>query len=352
MAGILLQLPRVRTYFFWFLWLGVFGGAWAETTHLRVGANETIRVVGLKRVAIARSAIARVRAVPPDQVLITAVKPGRTMVRAWTKMGAELVYPIVVEPEEGAWLSTQVIHVSLEFLELSAQHRGQLGIHWPDAIQFSLGGSAQGGANLSGLNFVGSFSTARGLISLLLKEGWARVLAHPELYVRLGELASFHSGGEIPISTTSEDYGRFHRNVEWKPYGLSVKVRPHSSDGRAIRSDIQIEVSEAGPAVSADQLPSLSKRALDTKMESADGETVLLSGLLREFQAHEKSKTPGLSGLPIVGGLFFQDKNEQREKNEVLMAMTLSFVTSRSREESAKHFEARRDALADGENTP
>jgi len=56
-----------------------------------------------------------------------------------------------------------------------------------------------------------------------------------------------------------------------------VKVRPQSSDQIHLQSDIALEISEPNTALSVNGVPALTRRKLDTKMNSLDGETVVLS---------------------------------------------------------------------------
>jgi Flp pilus assembly secretin CpaC len=72
-------------------------------------------------------------------------------------------------------------------------------------------------------------------VNHLVKEGWAKIVANPELYVRLGEEANFHSGGEFPVSTITENYGHSRKHIEWKPWGLTAKVKPLSNDELSYR---------------------------------------------------------------------------------------------------------------------
>ncbi|MEQ1843243.1 MAG: type II/III secretion system protein, partial [Verrucomicrobiales bacterium] len=90
------------------------------------------------------------------------------------------------------------------------------------------------------------------MIHHLAQTGDAKLIASPELFVREGEEATFHSGGEFPVSTSSENYGRFHRHVEWKPFGVHLKVRPQSFDGLHISSEINVEISELNAGLAVD----------------------------------------------------------------------------------------------------
>jgi Flp pilus assembly secretin CpaC len=302
--------------------------------------NHSVQIPGLIRVAVANGKIARAKALSPSTLLITAMGKGRTMVRAWNSSNREFVYDITVTPP-ATKASTNlerasVVKISLEFLEMNEAFGSNTGIRWPEMIQFGGMTSLQGNTNMSGLNYELTFSSAKGWIQHLIKQGWAKVLASPELYVRLGEEATFHSGGEFPVSTSSENYGKTHKHVEWKNFGLTAKVKPDSGDTIHISSDINLEISEMN-AANGEGVPSLTKRHLMTKMNSLDGETVVLSGLIRESTSTKKEGLPILGSLPLIGGLF-SATYESREQTELLMAVTFSMSTRAREDEKRKNF--------------
>ena len=146
--------------------------------------------------------------------------------------------------------------------------------------------------------------------------------------MRLGEEAVFHSGGEFPVATsTAENSGRNYRHIEWKGYGLTAKVLPQSVDRIHISSDINLEISELISSQNIEGIPALNRRSLKTKMSSLDGETVILSGLVKQNSKKEKEGVPFLSSIPLIGPLFFTKTSEGSEQTELLMAVTFSMTT-------------------------
>src|SRR5690606_27873472 len=134
------------------------------------------------------------------------------------------------------------------------------------------------------------------------------------------EEVTFHSGGEFPVTTAVEQGLGIARKVEWKSYGLGVRILPRSADRFHMNTDIKIELSEpVGEAV--DGIPALHRRKLETRMISREGETVILSGLVRQLTQRSGVGTPLLGKIPILG-IFFERKSDRRTRNEVLMAMT------------------------------
>ncbi|MBY0371588.1 pilus assembly protein N-terminal domain-containing protein, partial [bacterium] len=308
-----------------------------ERVFIPLGANRTVNVKNLRRAALANPKVARARAIPPDKILLTAKARGRTVLRTWSHQGEERLFAIEVGSADiPSTESTGVVRVAVELLEIDEALRRETGLHWPEMLQASAQGFFTAGTGLAGQ---GSFSIetggTRAWIQQLVREGRGRVLASPELYVRLGEQAQFSSGGEIPVPTTSETYGRLQRHVEWKPFGLSVKIRPESADYYRLHSDIQVEISDLDTSQAIAGIPALHHRKLETKVDSVDGETVLLSGLVRQVSHRKEEGVPVLKDLPILG-LIFEARTRSSEKQEILMALTLAM---RSRVEGQERWE-------------
>lgn len=318
--------------FRYILFLTAASAALAQPLRLPVGGSETLRIERLTRVSVADSKIVRARAVPPGTLILAGLKPGQTTVRAFDEANAEHVYEITVMPRSlysaGQGVEPYVVKIALEFLELDLAVSRSTGLRWPEAIGASA--VAGGQSATSGLNYSATFTSAKMLVQFLVKEGWAKILARPDLYVRLGEEATFHSGGELPIAAATENYGRYRRSIEWKRFGLTVKVRPQSGDGFHIASDINVEISEVNPGAQIEGIPALVNRTLQTKMNSVDGETVVLSGLVRQAASQNREGLPLLSRIPLLGSLF-SATNQSRDETEVFMAVTFSLV-NRSRE--------------------
>lgn len=310
--------------------------------------SQSLTLPHLQRAAIADGKIARVRSPSDHELLITGLKAGKTMLRAWNEQGQESAFRVEVvaadlDPTFHADRDREVVKVALEFLELDRAFDRDVGLHWPETLQFQGAARAAGAAATTGLNYTIGVQSAQGFLQLLVHNGWARVLANPDLYVRLGEEATFQSGGELPVPTTSEAYGRLQQHVEWKPYGLVVKVLPQSGDGLHIRSDIHLELSEPSATHGIGGIPALNRRNLDTKMNSENGETVILSGLVRDVSMDAEEGVPGLSSVPLLGSLFTRHV-EKSESTELLMAITFSLTTraseARKRHEFRERFEA------------
>ncbi len=299
--------------------------------------SHTLRQPHMIRAAVANSKLLKIRAVGRDRLLLTGMRLGTTMVRIWTADGNELAHIIKIIDPEIALRPTRipnegVVKVSMEFIEFDLALANELGIRWPGSIELSSAGFIQGSLNTSGLNYSASILPAKMLLKFLREKGLAKTFANPVLSVRLGELATFHAGGEVPIPTGSQSFGHYHKKIEWKSHGLSVQVRPTSEDGYRIRSDVKIDIAELSRETSIDGIPGFNRRKIETKMESVDGGTAVLSALLKQTRSEKREGLPLLASIPILGYLFSSDHNQSSE-TELIVAITFSILNSAREQE-------------------
>lgn len=319
---------------FLLLWFWLNGLARAEV--LPTGGSVTLSVPGLTRAAVADGKVARVRAVPPDQLFVSGLSPGKTQVTAWGSSGKPRVYSLEVLPSKVYQASLgsgppPVVKIELQFLEVDVGEGAKYGLKWPDTAEGSLAGSLRGDGASVASSYAASAATAKGVLEALVTEGHAKVLSRPRLYVRLGESVDFLSGGEFPVPTSTERDGHLYPRIEWKSYGLSMRVKPESGDGVHLSSDVEVDVSETDGSVAVNGVPSLNRRKLTTKMESLDGETVLLSGLIRRVTSKQREGVPVLSSIPLLGVLF-STTHDALTESEIVIALALSFRTKDEQE--------------------
>ncbi|NBX67494.1 MAG: hypothetical protein EBR01_00870 [Proteobacteria bacterium] len=320
-----------------------------QIIRMGISSSRTVKIPRLSRVAVGNSKIVKASSVSNKELLLIGKSKGSTTVRAWDEKGGEFRYEVRVIASEAENLLNEdergVVKISLEFLELDQAVSQVSGIRWPESIQFTGVANILSQAAVTGLNYEFAFSTAQGWLNHLVREGWAKIVANPELYVRLGEEAVFHSGGEFPVATSSENFGRSYRHIEWKGYGLTAKVLPQSVDKIHISSDVNLEISELISTQNMEGVPALNKRSIRTKMNSLDGETVILSGLIKQNSKKEKEGLPLLSSIPILGPLLFSKSIDESERTELLMAVTFSMSTKAREKEFRQLLKSHSESL-------
>ncbi len=74
-------------------------------------------------------------------------------------------------------------------------------------------------------------------------DGYGRLLAQPKLVCASGEKAEFLAGGEVPIPLITNN----QFTVEYKPYGVILRIRPTADRNGNIQTEIEAEVSRDRP---------------------------------------------------------------------------------------------------------
>jgi len=143
------------------------------------------------------------------------------------------------------------------------------------------------------------------------EQGLAKILAEPTLTTLTGQEATFLSGGEFPVPVPQGDRSV---TIEFKNFGISLKVLPVVLAGDRINTKLEVSVSEISNATtvvlnptqtsSTFVVPSLTRRNATGTVELADGQTIALAGLFSDNVRSIVTKFPGLGSMPILGALF------------------------------------------------
>ena len=208
-----------------------------------------------------------------------------------------------------------LLSYDLKIIEIGTGASTQLGIRWPDSL--GIRGTFSSGPETGTVFSLGSDVEAR--LNLLMADGRARILANPKLVCESGESASFLAGGEIPIVIATPET----RTVEWKTYGIILKLEPKMDLGNRIRTRITAEISTVDHASGSSDVPGFMTRRVTTFFSTPAAETVMLSGLVKSEMAKDVAKLPLLGQIPVIGELF---KSRTFRENQSELAI---FITPR-----------------------
>lgn len=217
-----------------------------------------------------------------------------------------------------------MIQVSVDSLEISDQDSKNIGLIW--------GTPGDNGAITNNqLNFfetsvpslfkVGTIDRGviAGQLNALIQHGQARILANPTLLTKSGFEANFLVGGEIPYPTIGQGGAQ---GVEYKKYGVALKILPQLTPANTIDAQINVGVSDPDKSVAITlnglSVPGLASRETGTKVEIKDGETVVLSGIKQSRREKTVTKVPVLGYIPILGWLFRNTSETTRQTSLVL----------------------------------
>ncbi len=118
------------------------------------------------------------------------------------------------------------------------------------------------------------------LIRMLTANNAAKVLSEPTIVTLDGRPASFHVGGEIPIPPLPGSNGA----VDFRPVGTQLDILPQSLGDNRVRMELKLRVCEDDSsrtvAINGSKFPAFNVRQIGISIESAYGESTVLSGLV------------------------------------------------------------------------
>lgn len=161
------------------------------------------------------------------------------------------------------------------------------------------------------------------LANFLENTGDANVLSTPNLMTLDNEEAQIIIGNNVPFVTgsyanTGGSGGAVNpfTTVERKDVGLMLRVRPQINENGTVKLTLYQEVSK----IAADTLtnvngPSTSKRSIESTVLVDDGSVIVIGGLLEDSYSLGQDKVPLMGDLPVVGGLFRNEKRTRQKTN-------------------------------------
>lgn len=178
------------------------------------------------------------------------------------------------------------------------------------------------------------------LLQALEARGIARRLSSPVLTVLNGETAQFQVGGEIPVPQAftpaaggNAGLGTF-ASVNFRAFGVGLGVRPLVGEHGEVTLDLSSIVSQPDDALTtvvrdstgtSPQTTAFATRSLQTNARLADGESLLVGGLVSRATRDDVSKTPLLGDIPLLGWLF-RSKNSNFSQSELFVLVSPSVV--------------------------
>jgi pilus assembly protein CpaC len=188
---------------------------------------------------------------------------------------------------------------------------------------FSSGGAVGDlvfGAATSGIaRYTNGATAITALYRAIQNKDITEILAQPRLVMKNGRSGGFMAGGEIPVVVTTTD----DVNVQFKPFGVRLEFVPTLTWSDRIDLRVIPEVSEPDPALgsftAALSVPAFKTRRTVSRVEMAEGETLIIGGLLDRRILKDLTKVPLLGDIPILGALFRSTRFQNRETELVFV---------------------------------
>ncbi|WP_299146615.1 type II secretion system secretin GspD [uncultured Tateyamaria sp.] len=179
-----------------------------------------------------------------------------------------------------------------------------------------------------------------GLISAITQSNSTRLLSTPSIMTLNNEEAEIVVAQNVPFvtgsfSTVGTDAvpDNPFQTIERQDVGLTLTVTPQINADDTVKLAIDQEVSSLTNATASAGGEITARRALSTNVLVRDGNVIMLGGLLENGSGSVSQAVPGLSKLPVVGGLF-RGKNSSKNQRVLLIMLRPRVVNS---EKEARH---------------
>ena len=156
-----------------------------------------------------------------------------------------------------------------------------------------------------------------------------RTLSAPSVLVTDNMTANFQVGAEIPVPTSSSitpvqsgGTNLFAQTILFRPTGVILRVRPQINESGNVTMEIAQEVSRAtANTTSAVVAPVINQSSVSSTVVVQDGQTIALSGFMRESNELDRARIPLLGRIPGLG-ILFGNTRRQSSRVELIVLIT------------------------------
>ncbi|HZG52672.1 MAG TPA: type IV pilus secretin PilQ [Pyrinomonadaceae bacterium] len=179
----------------------------------------------------------------------------------------------------------------------------------------------------------GIFGTAQigALITAAESKGQAKVVANPRVTALNNRPAQIESGSQIPVVTPQASGsggggGNLGGSTVFTTTFISVPLRlsitPQITDAGTVVLRVTAENNSVNRSlVNSLGTPGIDTQRMQTEVLVPDGGTTVVGGVLLDSEGETQTRTPGISGIPVLGNLF-KRKATTRNTNELLFFIT------------------------------
>ncbi len=174
-----------------------------------------------------------------------------------------------------------------------------------------------------------------GYIRAMAGNGLVKMISCPQLLVTSHTEASINVGQKIPLLSSNysntQSSGTTQNSYVYTDTGIILTVTPQVTSTDLISLDIKQEMSLADTNnTSKIDSPTIRQRTIQTAMTIANGQTMILGGLIQENKEDSLQSLPFINKVPVLNRLV-GNTDANIERTEVLVMITGYIINERSR---------------------
>jgi len=223
------------------------------------------------------------------------------------------------------------VMLEVEILEISRIRDTNIGARYPETLSI---------VNGDLINRLNSNIT----INLKDQEGRSNLLSNPRIRVKSRQKAKVQIGERVPVisSTTTPTTGGttvalVSQQITYLDIGLKLDVEPTVNMDDTVSIKLSLEVNTLGEKVETQTgavAYRVGTRTTNTVLELKDGETQVLSGLIRDDDRRTANRLPVVGEFPILDRLFGSVATNG-DKTEIVMSITPRLIRTVKRADVA-----------------
>ena len=164
------------------------------------------------------------------------------------------------------------------------------------------------------------------LVRALQRTGQLELISRPQMIIRDDTPAHLRLGRDVPAADQARvgEEGAGKGVLNYERVGTKLEVRPQIQAGNYVmltiqrHSDVGTETLASAPGANAE---AVSGRSAAARVRVRDGQTVCLSGWVRERVVESRQRVPLLADIPLLG-LLFERRCRQPVQEEVIIFIT------------------------------
>lgn len=228
--------------------------------------------------------------------------------------------------------------ISAVICEISSEDATALGLRWSSQNitpanadnSISIGAGTENTKNnfLPGLFDTSTLSADANLnliLQALSEKTAVNIMSEPRIFTSDNQEASFFDGKDIPFvnDQTVNQAGQTTASFDYRAVGIQLRARPRITVTGDIDLQVNLQLASIAPGETVQGALVVDRRETTTHLIMKDGQTVVISGILRQEDNDIVRKIPLLGDIPLLGELF-----KSREKSVVDKEL-LVFITPR-----------------------
>lgn len=173
-------------------------------------------------------------------------------------------------------------------------------------------------------------------ISMLSNDSRTRLISSPVIMTTDNTEAVLTIGTQRPVVTGTSTFTTgtgLRSSYEYKDIGLQLNVTPRINPQKEVVMEITTkadDIADVANEINIDgvDVPTILNREFEAQISVADGQTIILGGLIQNSTEKGNKKIPLLGDIPIIGQYLFSEKNDSYEQTELVILITPSVSTS------------------------